>query len=77
MSDQFLTQYRQHESNSIAMSVQLNRWSRVMIQQMIQELEKKMIASDLPVDEGNKAEHWGRILPDSLRIRGYVSVIPL
>ncbi len=58
MSDQFLTQYRQHESNSIAMSVQLNRWSRVMIQQMIQELEKKMIASDLPVDEGNQAEHW-------------------
>ncbi len=50
--------FRQHESDSIAMSVQLNRWSLVMIQQMIRELEKKLMASNQPVDEVVKSEHW-------------------
>ncbi len=50
--------FRQHESDSIAMSVQLNRWSLVMIQQMIRELEKKLIDSNQPVDEVGKSEHW-------------------
>ncbi len=58
MSDQFLAHYRQHEADNVAMSVQLNRWSQVMIQQMIRELENKMVASDLPVDEENQAERW-------------------
>jgi hypothetical protein len=30
--------------------VQLNRWSLVMIELMIQEQEAKLLASDLPVD---------------------------
>lgn len=58
MNSDFMQVYRQHESDSVAMSVQLNRWSLVMIQQMIRELEKKLMASNLPVDEVGKSERW-------------------
>jgi len=58
MSGEFLELYRQHESDNIAMSVQLNRWSLAMIEQMIRELEKKLMASNQPVDEMPKFERW-------------------
>lgn len=58
MNSDFMQVYRQHEFDSVAMSVQLNRWSLVMIQQMIRELEKKLMAINLPVDEVGKSERW-------------------
>jgi hypothetical protein len=50
MSNTFMEQYRQSEADSIAHSMQLNRWSRVMIEVMIQEQEEKLLASDQPVE---------------------------
>lgn len=51
MSDTFMEQFRQSEADSIAHSMQLNRWSRVMIEVMIREQEEKLLASDQPVEE--------------------------
>jgi hypothetical protein len=51
MSNKILDRFRQQEADGIAMSVKFNRWSRVMIEVLIQEQEQKLVASDLPVDD--------------------------
>lgn len=58
MSDKFLEQFRRQEAETIALSVQFNRWSRVMIALMIQEQEQKLVASDLPVEAENGDSFW-------------------
>ena len=50
MSDNILTEFQQQESETTALAVQLNRWSLVMIELLIQEQEEKLLASDLPVE---------------------------
>lgn len=50
MSSNILTEFQQQEAETMAKMVQLNRWSLVLIEQMIQEQEAKLLASDLPVD---------------------------
>ena len=50
MSNNILTDFQQQEAEATAKMVQLNRWSLVMIELMIQEQEAKLLASDLPVD---------------------------
>jgi len=51
MSNKILDRFRRQEADGIAMSVQFNHWSQVMIELMIQEQEQKLVASDLPVDD--------------------------
>ena len=46
-----LSSFHQHEAQSVALSVQLNRWSQTMIRVLIQEQEQKLLAGDLPVDD--------------------------
>ena len=59
MSNQNLReQLRQQEAESLAQSVQFNRWSLVMIEIMIREQEQKLVASDLPVDSDNRDDFW-------------------
>jgi len=59
MSSKLLEQFRQQEADTIALSVKFNRWSRVMIQFMIQEQEQKLVASDLPVEgDGDLDNFW-------------------
>jgi hypothetical protein len=62
MSNKLLDQFRQQEADNIALSVKFNRWSLVMIEQMIQEQEQKLVASDLPVDgDGELDNFWEEI----------------
>jgi len=62
MSNKDLEQFRQQEADTIALSVKFNRWSLVMIEMMIQEQEKKLVASDLPVEgEVEKDDFWEEI----------------
>ena len=59
MSNQNLReQLRQQEAESLAQSVQFNRWSLVMIEIMIREQEHKLVASDLPVDSDSRDDFW-------------------
>ena len=58
MSDKFLEQFRRQEAENIALAVQFNRWSRVMIALMIQEQEQKLVASDLPVEAESGDSFW-------------------
>ncbi|MGB1249613.1 MAG: hypothetical protein ACPG8W_03205 [Candidatus Promineifilaceae bacterium] len=51
-------QLRQQEAESLAQSVQFNRWSLVMIELMIHEQEQKLVASDLPVDSDAHDDFW-------------------
>lgn len=55
MSNNILSDFQQQEVEATAKMVQLNRWSLVMIELMIQEQEAKLLASDLPVDIGESA----------------------
>ena len=50
MSGNILSEFQQQEAETTAKMVQLNRWSLVMIELLIQEQEAKLLASDLPVD---------------------------
>lgn len=54
-------QLRQQEAESLARSVQYNRWSLVMIELMIREQEQKLVASDLPVDSDSRDDFWREI----------------
>lgn len=56
MSNNILTEFQQQEAETTARMVQLNRWSLVMIEMMIQEQEAKLLASDLPVDVDEVAD---------------------
>ena len=56
MSSNILTEFQQQEAETTARMVQLNRWSLVMIELMIQEQEAKLLASDLPVDVDETAQ---------------------
>lgn len=58
MSDNVLDQFRQQEADSLALAVQLNRWSLALIEQMIADLEQKLVASDLPVDAEPADPFW-------------------
>jgi hypothetical protein len=50
MSQEVIDELRQQEAGTIALSVKYNRWSRVMMEILIEEQEQKLMASDLPVD---------------------------
>ena len=56
MSNNILSEFQQQEAEATAKMVQLNRWSLVMIEMMIQEQESKLLASDLPVDVDEAAQ---------------------
>lgn len=58
MSDSVLSDFQQQEAKNIAQSVLFNRWSRIMIRVLIQEQEKKLTDSDLPVEEGRPDDFW-------------------
>ena len=59
MATNILETFRQQQAQQLTQSVQFNRWSRVLIEVLIQEQEEKMLASDLPVDEGETlTEKW-------------------
>ncbi|MCI0649930.1 MAG: hypothetical protein L0346_34310 [Chloroflexi bacterium] len=66
MSTKILDRFRKQEAEGVAMSMQFNRWSRVMIEVLIQEQEQKLLASDLPVDEERPDNFWeGLSEPDA------------
>jgi hypothetical protein len=41
--------------------VKFNRWSLVLIEQMIQEQEQKLLASDQPVDSEEGDNFWEQL----------------
>ena len=58
MSGKLQDEFRQHEAEALAFAVKLNRWSLVMVQLMIDEQEKKLVASDLPVEAEEDNPFW-------------------
>ena len=54
-------QLRQQEAESLAQSIQFNRWSLVMISVMIREQEEKLVASDQPVDIEQGDNFWADV----------------
>jgi hypothetical protein len=60
MSNNVLDQFHQQEAEKIALSVQFNQWSLVMIEVMIGETEKKLSDSNLPVDGDDKPDYFWR-----------------
>jgi hypothetical protein len=61
MSNKLLDQFHQQEADNIALSVKFNRWSLVLIEQMIQEQEQKLLASDQPVDSEEGDNFWEQL----------------
>jgi hypothetical protein len=59
MSNDVLMEFQQQEAESTALAVQLNRWSLVLIDLLIQEQEEKLLAGDLPVDGAGPADTAG------------------
>ena len=57
MSD-VLSQFEEQQAQTIAQSMQFQRWSLVMILLMIQEQEQRLLSSDLPVDTGDDEEDF-------------------
>lgn len=58
MSD-VLSQFEEQQAQTIAQSMQFQRWSLVMILLMIQEQEQRLLSSDLPVDtEEDEEDFW-------------------
>jgi hypothetical protein len=58
MSYKILDRFRKQEADNIALSVKLNRWSRVLIEVMVREQEARLLASDLPVEGGAEDNFW-------------------
>ena len=61
MTTNIIEQFQQQETDNIALSVKLNRWSLILIEQMIREQEAKLVASDLPVDEAGTDNFWEQL----------------
>lgn len=61
MATTVLEQFQQQETDNIALSVKFNRWSLILIEQMIREQEAKLVASDLPVDTGGEDNFWEQV----------------
>ena len=61
MADDVLEQFQQQEVDGIALSVKLNRWSLILIEQMICEQEAKLVASDMPVDVDESDNFWAEV----------------
>ena len=51
MSRDTIDQFQQQEAETIALALQFNHWSQVLIALMIREQEEKLLASDMSVDE--------------------------
>jgi len=68
MSNDVLVEFREQEAESTALAVQLNRWSLVLIELLIQEQEKKLLAGDLPVDVSGAAVPSAELTPSRERL---------
>ena len=60
-SSQLLDRFRRQEADNAALAAQLNRWSRTMVGVLIQEQERKLLASDLPVEAEETDSFWAEV----------------
>ena len=51
MSETVLQEYERMEAERLALARKYHQWSLVMVKVMIEELEKKLLDDDQPVDE--------------------------
>ena len=56
-----LEQFQTHKQDDLALSLQLNRWSRVLIEQMVQEMEQRLVDSDMAVEADLDNSFWAEI----------------
>jgi hypothetical protein len=56
-----LEQFQTHKQDDLALSLQLNRWSRVLIKQMVQEMEQRLVDSDIAVEADLDNSFWAEI----------------
>ena len=56
-----LEQFQTHKQDDLALSLQLNRWSRVLIEQMVQEMEQRLVDSDIAVEADLDNSFWAEI----------------
>lgn len=51
MSNSVLEEFERLQAETLANARKYNEWSRIIATAMIEEIEAKLLASDLPVDE--------------------------
>ncbi|MCP4425809.1 MAG: hypothetical protein GY803_15055 [Chloroflexi bacterium] len=56
-----LEQFRAHKQDDLALSLQLNRWSSALIEQMVQEMEQRLVDSDIAVEADLDNSFWAEI----------------
>ncbi len=56
-----LEQFQTHKQDDLALSLQLNRWSLVLIEQMVQEMEQRLVDSDIAVEADLDNSFWAEI----------------
>ncbi|MBK8989715.1 MAG: hypothetical protein IPM39_27265 [Chloroflexi bacterium] len=62
MSSSVLEEFERLQAEVLANARKYNEWSRIIVTVMIEELEAKMLASDLPVDEEETGNpFWGKL----------------
>ena len=56
-----LEQFQAHKQDDLALTLQLNRWSRALIGQMVQEMEQRLVDSDIAVEADLDNSFWAEI----------------
>ncbi|MEJ2750821.1 MAG: hypothetical protein P8183_23375 [Anaerolineae bacterium] len=56
-----LEQFQTHKQDDLALTLQLNRWSSVLISQMVQEMEQRLVDSDIAVEADSDSSFWAEI----------------
>ena len=61
MSANVVDAFRQQEAEQLAAALRYHRWSQALLEEMIQEYEQKLLASDLPVEDEKNRPFWEQI----------------
>lgn len=56
-----LEQFQTHKQDDLALTLQLNRWSSALISQMVQEMEQRLVDSDIAVEADSDSSFWAEI----------------
>ncbi len=57
-----LEQFRAHKQDDLALTLQLNRWSSALIGQMVQEMEQRLVDSDIAVEADLDNSFWAEMI---------------
>lgn len=53
-----LERFQAHKQDDLALTLQLNQWSTTLIAQMVQEMEQRLVDSDIAVEADLDNSFW-------------------